>query len=56
MSVNASNHPLVQHKVSLLREETISVKSFRELTNEIASLLVMEATQNLALINKPLTC
>ncbi|MFT5759872.1 MAG: uracil phosphoribosyltransferase [Alteromonadaceae bacterium] len=56
MSVNASTHPLVQHKVSLLREATISVKTFRELTNEIASMLVMEATQGLALVNKPLTC
>jgi len=56
MSVNSSTHPLVQHKVSLLREESISVKSFRELTNEIASLLVMEATQTLALKNELLTC
>jgi len=56
MSVNASSHPLVQHKISLLREESISVKSFRELTNEIASLLVMEATQTLALKNESITC
>lgn len=56
MSVNASNHPLVKHKVSLLRQEPISVKAFRELTNEIASLLMMEATQSLPLTEKKLTC
>jgi len=56
MSVFASNHPLVKHKVSLLRDEHISVKSFRELTKEISALLIMEATQNFAVALKPLTC
>ncbi len=56
MSVYASQHPLVKHKVSLLRDHQISVKSFRELTKEIASLLMMETTQNFAIENKPLTC
>ncbi|MCO4798164.1 MAG: uracil phosphoribosyltransferase [Colwelliaceae bacterium] len=56
MSVFASNHPLVKHKVSLLRDAQISVKSFRELTREIASLLTMEATTQLSVENKPLTC
>ncbi len=56
MSVFASNHPLVKHKVSLLRDAQISVKSFRELTREIASLLTMEATTQLPVENKPLTC
>lgn len=56
MTIHASTHPLVQHKVTLLREDTISVKSFRELTSEIASLLTMEATRSLPVINKPITC
>jgi uracil phosphoribosyltransferase len=36
MTVIAINHPLVRHKVGLLREDDISTKKFRELTNEIA--------------------
>ena len=56
MSVYASSHPLVKHKVSLLRDDKISVKSFRELTKELAVLLTMEATTQLSLENKPLTC
>lgn len=56
MTVHESNHPLVKHKVSLLRDATISVKSFRELTKELAALLTMEATTQLAVTNKPLTC
>ena len=56
MSVFESTHPLVKHKVSLLRDNNISVKAFRELTKEIATLLTVEATQNLILENRPLTC
>ncbi|NMP31551.1 uracil phosphoribosyltransferase [Thalassotalea sp. M1531] len=56
MAVFASEHPLVKHKVSLLREESISVKSFRELANEIATILTVEATTNLALKQTPITC
>ena len=56
MTINTSTHPLIKHKLTLLRNHTISVKSFRELTQEISSLLIMEATQNLPLINKPTTC
>lgn len=56
MTVFASKHPLVKHKVSLLRDQQISVKSFRELTKELAALLTMEATYNLAIQDQPLTC
>ncbi|GAA6204437.1 MULTISPECIES: uracil phosphoribosyltransferase [Thalassotalea] len=56
MAVYASNHPLVKHKVSLLRDDKISVKSFRELTKELSVLLTIEATTQLTLANKPLTC
>lgn len=56
MSVFASSHPLVQHKISLLRDANISVKSFRELTKELSTLLMVEATTELALCQKPLTC
>ncbi|WP_286261051.1 uracil phosphoribosyltransferase [Thalassotalea atypica] len=56
MAVFESNHPLVKHKISLLREDNISVKSFRELANEIAMLLTVEATANLATVQKPINC
>lgn len=56
MSVYSSSHPLVKHKISLLRDEKISVKSFRELTKELAVILTIEATTKLPLENKPLSC
>jgi uracil phosphoribosyltransferase len=56
MSVFESTHPLVKHKVSLLRDHNISVKAFRELAKEIAVLLTVEATKNFPVENKPLTC
>lgn len=49
MSVHAINHPLVQHKLGLLREADLSTKSFRELAGEVAKLLTYEATQGLSL-------
>ena len=49
MSVHAIQHPLVQHKVGLMREAGISTKSFRELAGELAKLLTYEATSDLEL-------
>jgi uracil phosphoribosyltransferase len=43
------NHPLVQHKLSLMRERDRSIKSFRELLNEIGMLLCYEVTRDLPL-------
>lgn len=42
-------HPLVQHKISLLRDKTTGVKEFRELTSETAMLMCYEATRDLPL-------
>jgi len=56
MAIYASEHPLVKHKISLLRDNNISVKAFRELANEIASILTIEASTKLSLQDKPLTC
>jgi len=56
MSVKESSHPLVKHKVSLLRDKDITVKAFRELTKEVAVLLTVEATQHLALKQQKMTC
>lgn len=41
------NHPLVQHKVSMMRDKNTSVKDFRELVKEIAGLMVYEITRDL---------
>ena len=43
------NHPLIQHKVSLMRDKETSVKKFRELAKEVALLMGFEATRNLPL-------
>lgn len=47
MSVQLVKHPLVAHKLGLLREHDISTKVFRELANEIAMMLMYEATRDL---------
>ena len=43
------DHPLILHKLSVLRDETTSVKEFRELIGEIAQLMCYEATRDLPL-------
>lgn len=45
-----SKHPLVKHKLTLLRDVNTEPKKFRELTREIAMMLCYEATQDLATI------
>lgn len=47
--VNVVTHPLVQHKLSLMRERDRSIKGFRELLNEIGMLLCYEVTRDLPL-------
>ena len=56
MPVIAVNHPLVKHKVGLLRENDISTKKFRELTNELARLLAYEATADFPLEKTTVEC
>jgi uracil phosphoribosyltransferase len=53
--VFASSHPLVQHKLRLLRSIDTEPKKFRELVREISMLLGYEATQDLALHDRPVT-
>lgn len=43
------DHPLIQHKLSILRDKNTSVKEFRELVSEIAMLMCYEATRDLPL-------
>ena len=47
--VTIVKHPLVQHKLTLLRDKTRSTKEFRELFNEIGALLCYEVTRDLPL-------
>jgi uracil phosphoribosyltransferase len=47
--VTVVDHPLVQHKLTLIREKDISTKSFRELLKEIGMLLCYEVTRDLPL-------
>jgi len=49
MAVFEISHPLVKHKISLLRQHDQSTRSFRQLSNEIGSLLTYEATKDLEL-------
>lgn len=44
-----ADHPLIQHKVTLLRDKNTGAKQFRELIQEITELLVYEATRDLPL-------
>ena len=43
------DHPLVQHKLTILRNERTSSKDFRQLVSEIATLMCYEATRDLPL-------
>ena len=47
--LHVMDHPLIQHKVGVLRKTTTGSKEFRELVNEIAMLMCYEATRNLKL-------
>ena len=53
------SHPLIQHKLSILRREDTSTKDFRELVNEIAMLMGYEVSRDLPLeeveIQTPIT-
>lgn len=52
MPVNIVQHPLVRHKLGLMRVHDISTKDFRDLASEVASLLTYEATKDLPTENK----
>ena len=45
--VHIMDHPLIHHKLAVLRSKETSVKEFRELINEISGLMCYEATRNL---------
>ena len=47
MSVTVVDHPLIRHKLGIMREHDISTKDFRDLASEVAGLLTYEATKDL---------
>ena len=47
MTVYVADHPLVKHKLGLMRKKNQSTKDFRDLSSEIAKLLTYEATKDL---------
>ena len=47
MAVHEIRHPLIQHKLGLMREAGLSSKDFRELASEVGNLLTYEATRDL---------
>ena len=59
MAVHVLDHPLIQHKLAVLRNKETPVKEFRELISEISGLMCYEATRNLptqeVLVETPIT-
>jgi uracil phosphoribosyltransferase len=49
MSVHEISHPLIQHKLGIMRRADLSTKSFRELAQEIGALLTYEASKDFPL-------
>lgn len=47
MAVFVEDHPLIKHKLGLMRQKDISTKDFRDLASEVARLLTYEATKDL---------
>ena len=49
MPTREIRHPLIRHKLGLMRRADISTKNFRELAQEVGALLTYEATKDLPL-------
>ncbi|MDF1591619.1 MAG: uracil phosphoribosyltransferase [Desulfobacterales bacterium] len=47
MTVHVVDHPLIKHKLGLMREHHVTTKDFRDMASELASLLTYEATKDL---------
>lgn len=47
--VHVLDHPLIQHKLTYIRDKNTGTKEFRELVNEVASLMAFEITRDLSL-------
>ncbi|SDR71181.1 uracil phosphoribosyltransferase [Halopseudomonas litoralis] len=51
MKIQEIRHPLIRHKLGLMRRNDISTKNFRELAQEVAALLTYEATKDMPVEN-----
>lgn len=49
MAVTVIDHPLIQHKLSILRDKNTNVRDFRDLCKEVSMLMAFEAMRNLPL-------
>jgi len=47
MTLHVTEHPLIQHKLGLMRQDDISTRAFRQLASEVSMLLTYEATKDL---------
>lgn len=52
MPIHEVKHPLIRHKLGLMRRADISTKNFRELAQEVGALLTYEATKDFNLQEK----
>ena len=52
MTVHVADHPLIKHKLGLMRQHDISTKDFRDLSSEVARLLTYEASKDLPVYKK----
>ena len=53
-NVHEMTHPLILHKISMIRDENTTVKDFRELVYEISLLMGYEATRDLKMVEAPI--
>ena len=54
MELHVLNHPLVEHKLTVLRDKNTPSATFRELVSELVMLEAYEATRNLSVVSKPI--
>ena len=54
MELHVLNHPLVEHKMTVLRDKNTPSSTFRELITELVMLETYEATRGLAVVDKPI--
>ena len=53
-NLHVIDHPLIQHKLTIMRETQTGAKDFRELLNEITTLMGYEITRDFPLCDKPI--
>ena len=54
MDIHVLNHPLVDHKLTVLRDKNTPSSTFRELVSELVMLEAYEATRDIEVVDKPI--